>query len=72
MLQQANDGKTFTPDQLLRLERIRDTIAACSPSRARSDGLALRRARRLPGKAYELFGDGLDPLLDELTETLAA
>ena len=24
------------------------------------------------GKAYELFGDDLDPLLDELTEVLAA
>ncbi len=24
------------------------------------------------GKAYKLFGDELDPLLDELTEALAA
>jgi type I restriction enzyme, R subunit len=72
LLQQENGGREFTPEQLIWLERIRDTIASSlgvthddlmGPPFAERGGL---------GKAVELFGDQLDPLLDELTKVLAA
>jgi type I restriction enzyme R subunit len=72
LLQQENAGKAFGAEQLAWLERIRDTIAASlgitrddltGPGFAEHGGL---------GKAYDLFGDELDPLLDELTRELVA
>jgi type I restriction enzyme R subunit len=72
LLQQGNVGRRFTDEQLAWLERIRDTIAA-SLGISREDlggpGFAERGGL---GKAYELFGDELDPLLDELTQELVA
>ena len=59
------------PDQLAWLERIRDTIAS-SLGVTREDLMGPGFAERGGlGKAVELFGDGLDPLLAELTEVLA-
>ncbi len=72
LLQQQNRGREFTPEQRAWLERIRDTIAG-SLDVAREDltgpGFAERGGL---GKATELFGDQLDPLLDELSGVLTA
>jgi type I restriction enzyme R subunit len=72
LLQQENTGKTFTEEQLAWLERIRDTIAS-SLGITRDDLMGPGFAERGGlGKAYELFGDQLDVLLDELSRELAA
>jgi type I restriction enzyme R subunit len=72
LLQQENAGREFTPEQLAWLERIRDTIAS-SLGVSRDDLMDPPFAERGGlGKAYELFGEDLDPLLDELTRELAA
>ena len=72
LLQQENAGREFTPEQLAWLERIRDTIAS-SLGVTREDFAGPPFAERGGlGKAYELFGEELDPLLDELTRELAA
>ena len=72
LLQQENAGRTFSDEQRAWLERIRDTIAA-SLGISRDDlsgpGFAERGGL---GKAYEIFGEELDPLLEELTEELVA
>jgi type I restriction enzyme R subunit len=71
VLQQENQGREFTPEQYGWLERIRDTIAA-SLGISREDLMGPGFAERGGlGKAVELFGAELDPLLDELTEVLA-
>lgn len=71
-LQQENAGRTFTDEQLAWLERIRDTIAA-SLDISRDDLMGPGFAERGGlGKAYELFSDDLDALLDELTQELVA
>ncbi|HVV58959.1 MAG TPA: DEAD/DEAH box helicase family protein [Gaiellaceae bacterium] len=72
LLQQANAGKAFDPEQLAWLERIRDTIAA-SLGITRDDLMGPGFVERGGlGKAYELFGEELDTLLDELTRELVA
>jgi type I restriction enzyme R subunit len=72
LLQQENAGVEFTPEQLAWLERIRDTIAS-SLGVSRDDfAYPPFSGRGGLGRAYELFGERLDPLLDELTEMLAA
>jgi type I restriction enzyme R subunit len=72
LLQQRNTGREFTDEQLAWLSRIRDTVAA-SLGVTREDlqgpGFAERGGL---GKAFELFGNQLDPLLEELTRELAA
>jgi type I restriction enzyme R subunit len=72
MAQQEATGRTFTDEQRLWLERIRDHIAA-------SLTITVEDFEAVPfvqhgglGKAHELFGDDLPPLLEELTEVLAA
>jgi type I restriction enzyme R subunit len=72
LLQQENQGREFTPEQLAWLERVRDTIAS-SLGVTREDLMGPPFAERGGlGKAVELFGADLDPVLDELTEVLAA
>ncbi|MGH3049967.1 MAG: type I restriction-modification enzyme R subunit C-terminal domain-containing protein, partial [Gaiellaceae bacterium] len=72
LLQQENAGRTFSAEELAWLERIRDTIAA-SLGISREDLMGPGFAERGGlGKAYELFGEQLDALLDELTRELAA
>ena len=70
--QQEASGRTFSATQRVWLERIRDHIAA-------SLAITVDDFEAVPfvqhggvGKAYELFGDDLVPLLDELTDVLAA
>jgi type I restriction enzyme, R subunit len=72
LLQQENAGRKFGAEQLAWLERVRDTIAA-SLGITREDLMGPGFAERGGlGKAYELFGDQLDELLDELTRELVA
>lgn len=72
MAQQEAAGRSFTAEQRDWLERIRDHIAA-SLMIAADDFEAVPFVQHGGlGKAYELFGDELTPLLDELTEVLAA
>jgi type I restriction enzyme R subunit len=71
LLQQENRGREFTPEQREWLERIRDTVAS-SLGVSRDDLMGPGFAERGGlGRAVELFGQQLDPLLDELTEVLA-
>lgn len=72
VIQHQQAGRTFTSEQEAWLERIRDHVAA-------SMGITMDDFDYTPfvehggvGKAYEIFGDDLARLLDELTEVLAA
>jgi type I restriction enzyme, R subunit len=70
LLAQENAGRAFTPEQLAWLERIRDHVAASLGISAEDfDYTPFREAGGL-GKAAEVFGDDLGPLLDELNEVL--
>ena len=64
--------RTFTPAQLAWLERIRDHVAASLAISAEDFDYTPFVEHGGIGKAYELFGDELTPLLDELNEALAA
>jgi type I restriction enzyme R subunit len=69
---QEEFGRTFTPEQRQWLEAIRDHIAT-SMSVAKEDfDYTPFQERGGLGKAYSLFADGLDELLDDMTEALAA
>jgi type I restriction enzyme R subunit len=70
LLQQENAGRAFTPEQLAWLERIRDHVAA-------SLGISADDFAYTPfvehgglGRASQVFGAELAPLLDELNEAL--
>jgi type I restriction enzyme, R subunit len=72
LLLQDQAGRTFTAEQRAWLNRIRDHVAA-------SMGITVDDFDYTPfaehggiGKAYEVFGDRLQPLLEELTGVLAA
>lgn len=70
--QQETAGRTFTDEQRVWLGRIRDHIASSLMINAEDfEGVPFVQHGGL-GKAYELFGEQLTPLLDELTEVLAA
>ncbi len=72
MLQQKQAGRTFTPEQTQWLERIRDHIAASLAISAGDFQYTPFSEHGGLGKAYEVFGDQLNPLLDELNEALVA
>jgi type I restriction enzyme R subunit len=72
LLQQKNAGRTFTPEQLAWLERIRDHVAASLAISPDDFEYAPFSQQGGLGKAYEVFGDELTPLLDELNEALVA
>lgn len=72
LLQQENTGRTFTPAQLAWLERIRDHVAASLAISTDDFDYTPFVEQGGIGKAYELFGDELTPLLDELNEALVA
>jgi len=72
LLQQENAGRTFTPEQIAWLERIRDHVAASLAISTEDFEYAPFAQQGGLGKAYEVFGDELTPLLDELNEALAA
>ncbi len=72
MSQQEANRRSFTDEQRAWLERMRDHVAA-------SLAITIEDFEAVPfvqhggvGKAVELFGDDLSPLLDELTDVLAA
>jgi type I restriction enzyme R subunit len=70
--QQEAADRTFTDEQRVWLERIRDHIAgSLEISPEDFEGVPFVQHGGL-GKAYDLFGEELAPLLDELTEVLAA
>ncbi len=72
LLQQENAGREFTPEQLAWLERIRDHVAASLAITADDFDYTPFVEHGGIGKAHELFGDELAPLLDELNQALAA
>lgn len=68
----STKGTTFTPDQLAWLKLIRDHIAtSLSIELDDLDYTPFNQEGGL-GKAYRLFGDQLQKLLEELNEALAA
>src|ERR1035437_4046919 len=62
----------FTPEQLAWLNLIRDHIATSLSIEPDDFDLAPFNQRGGLGKAHQLFGDRLAPLLDELNSVLAA
>jgi type I restriction enzyme R subunit len=72
LLAQENAGRTFTADQLAWLEQIREHVAASLAIDAEDFEYVPFVEQGGVGRAYELFGDGLTPLLDELNEALTA
>jgi type I restriction enzyme R subunit len=72
LLQQQNMGREFTDEQLRWLEEIRDHIAASmSISTDDLDYTPFVEQGGI-GKALQVFGEGLGPLLGELNGALAA
>jgi len=69
---QEKAGTFFTPDQVQWLEAIRDHIASSLAIEVDDFDLAPFDQRGGLGKAYQVFGDKLQPLLSELNEVLAA
>ena len=65
-------GRTFTPEQLRWLELIRDHVAASMAITPDDFAYTPFNEAGGIGKAYELFADDLNKLLDELNEVLAA
>ena len=72
LAQQAQAGVTFTADQRKWLDAIKDHIA--SSLRIEQDDFDEVPFSKFGGlgRAYELFGDGLSGILEELNERLAA
>jgi len=70
--QQEQQGKKFTPEQMNWLTKIKDHIA--SSLAIEKDDFELSPFIEKGGliKAYQLFGDELDKILEELNEALAA
>lgn len=69
---QEQHGVTFSPEQLRWLTWMKDNVAselAITPESFEYTPFAEHGGI---GKAYQVFGDRLTPLMDELTETLAA
>jgi type I restriction enzyme R subunit len=72
LLQQENTGRTFTAEQLVWLERIRDHVAASLAITPDDFGYTPFLEAGGLGKATRVFGDDLAPLLDEINQVLAA
>jgi len=70
LLQQENAGRVFTVEQLAWLDRIRDHVATALGIGADDfSSTPFLQAGGL-GKAAQVFGDDLSPLLEELNEVL--
>jgi type I restriction enzyme R subunit len=69
---QEKAGKLFTAEQMQWLEAIRDHVASSLTIEMDDFDLAPFDQRGGLGKAYQVFGDRLQPLLSELNEVLAA
>lgn len=72
LAQQHQQGREFSPEQFSWLEQIRDQIAASMSLRKDDMDEAPFSERGGLGKAYAIFGNQLEPLLNELSEVLAA
>jgi type I restriction enzyme R subunit len=72
LMDKAKAGVTFSGDQLAWLNLIRDHIATSLSIEPDDFDYAPFSQRGGLGKAHQLFGDNLLPLLDELNQTLAA
>jgi type I restriction enzyme R subunit len=72
LLAQQNAGRTFTGEQLSWLERIRDHVSAALAITADDFGYTPFVEAGGLGRAAQVFGDDLAPLLAELNEALAA
>lgn len=72
LAQQRQAGRSFTDEQLWWLKKIKDQFATgLAVSRKDLDETPFAQRGGL-GKAYDVFGDRLDSLLDRLSEALAA
>lgn len=69
---QEQAGVLFTRDQMQWLEAIRDHVASSMAIEMDDFDLAPFDQRGGLGKAYQVFGERLQPLLTELNEVLAA
>ena len=72
LAQQGNAGKKFTEEQLKWLEMIRDHIAGNLSIEPDDFEYAPFSKEGGIGKVYQLFGDDLDEVLDELNNRLVA
>ena len=62
----------FTEEQMQWLRMIKDHVATSFHLEREDFEMSPFDAMGGPGKVYELFGDGINPLLEELNEALAA
>jgi type I restriction enzyme, R subunit len=69
---QEQQGTTFTPEQLRWLEWMRDAVATDLGLSADSFEFAPFAQHGGLARAYEVFGERLQPLMDRLAEVLAA
>jgi type I restriction enzyme R subunit len=72
MAQQESNGRKFTEEQRQWLELIRDHVGASLAIELDDFDLVPFDQHGGIGKAYQVFGPQLRPLLDELNEALAA
>jgi type I restriction enzyme R subunit len=72
LAQQQTAGVVFTPEQLQWLELIRDHVAASMGIDIDDFDLVPFAQKGGAGKASQVFGERLRPLLNELNEVLAA
>ena len=72
LAQQEADGRRFTDEQRRWLEMIRDHIAANLKIDMDDFDYTPFTQRGGAGRAYDVFGEDLAPLLEELNEVLAA
>jgi type I restriction enzyme R subunit len=70
--QQASAGRAFTPEQRHWLEMMRDHIATSVEMDVDDFDLAPFAEEGGRGRAVQVFGEGLRPLIDELNQALAA
>jgi type I restriction enzyme R subunit len=67
LAQQANRGRTFTPEQLSWLASIRDRIVVDLEVRIDDDEMT-----QVKGTGWVLFGDDVEGIVDELNEAVVA
>lgn len=72
LLQQENSGRVFSAEQLAWLLRIREHVAAALAITAEDFNYVPFIEVGGLGRAVQVFGDGLAPLLGEINEVLAA
>jgi type I restriction enzyme R subunit len=70
--EQEQRGRTFTPEQRQWLEAIRDHIATSVELEMDDLELSPFSQKGGLGRAYQVFGNELEPLVNELNEVLAA